>query len=587
MVSPEKTLLGFLVGRKFISSKEAERIARDAEFRASHPFDILEQESTGGELLELLGLAAEFYGIPLWQFPGGKPVIQPEVLALIPQEAAKTYSILPLEKAGTLLKVGVRLPDDAKVASVLRFISERSSLLLQPYLLSRKDFEAGFFLYSKEKEEARPTAYKPPAEAVVAAQAPRRQAMPTLSFEEEGSIIKVVDVILRQAVEGRASDIHIEPEPKRLRIRYRVDGILYHSITLPLEAVTGIVSRIKILAMLRIDETRRPQDGRFRLEVGGRDIDFRIATFPTTFGEKVVIRVLDPLTGLKSITDLGIAGSSLKKLEEAVKKPFGMILMTGPTGSGKTTTQYAILQTLDRDSLNIVTLEDPVEYSIAGIYQSQVRPEIGYDFAIGLRHILRQDPDAIMVGEIRDRETAQLAVHAALTGHIVLSTLHTNNAVGVVPRLLDLGVEPFLLPSALNLMASQRLVRRLCPSCKKSRLLSPDEEKRVRALLENLPQEERARLPSEHLTVFEPVGCIECANKGTRGRVALFEVFMMSSRLADILSQGVTEARLQEEARHQSMVTTQQDGVLKALEGVVNLEEVFEAVGEGLIHKAQ
>jgi len=260
----------------------------------------------------------------------------------------------------------------------------------------------------------------------------------------------------------------LEPTREKLRVRFRIDGNLSTNLYLPLAIHQAIISRIKIMANLKIDETRMPQDGRFFSLIDEKEIDFRVSTFPTALGEKVAIRILDPTVGLKTVAELGLEGTNLKILEEEIQKPYGMVLITGPTGSGKTTTLYAILQVLNTDKVNIVSLEDPVEYTIEGINQSQVLPEIGYTFARGLRQIVRQDPDIIMVGEIRDTETAELAVQSALTGHLVLSTLHTNNALGVIPRLIDLGVEKFLIPSALNLMMAQRLARRLCPDCKES-----------------------------------------------------------------------------------------------------------------------
>ena len=276
----------------------------------------------------------------------------------------------------------------------------------------------------------------------------------------------MVSVILKHAIEANASDIHIEPSRDKLNIRFRLSGILYPSLSLPLKVHLAVAARIKILAGLKIDENRIPQDGRFSEKINNAAVDFRVSTFPTLYGEKVELRVLDSSTGLRSFEELGLTGKSLELVKMTIKKPYGMILFTGPTGSGKTTTQYAILRILNQDSVNIVTLEDPIEYSIAGINQSQIKTEIGYTFAHGLRQVLRQDPNIIMVGEIRDEETASLAVNAALTGHIVLSTLHTNSSIGVVPRLIDMGVRPFLIPSTLKIIISQRLIRTLCPHCK-------------------------------------------------------------------------------------------------------------------------
>jgi len=398
---------------------------------------------------------------------------------------------------------------------------------------------------------------------------------------EEAPITKIVAVILRHGVEGGASDIHIEPTRKKLRVRFRLLGFLHSSIFLPLRIQPAVVTRVKILSNLKIDETRIPQDGRFSTKIDEKDIDFRVSTFPTTLGEKVAIRILDPTVGLKQFEELGLAGRNLKVLKEAVKKPYGLILACGPTGCGKTTTLYAILNLLNKEEQNIVTLEDPVEYFIEGINQSQVKPEIGYDFPIGLRHILRQDPDIIMVGEIRDEETAALVIHSTLTGHLVLSTLHTSNAISGIPRLLDLGIKPYLIPPTLACILAQRLVRRLCDACKKE--VKPKKEVRDLILkeIEALPAQAKKNIKiANSLTLWQAQGCKKCNNEGFSGRIALFEVLEMTDNLADIILKVPTTEKLQEEAKQQGMITLKQDGILKALAGVTPLEEVLRVAEE-------
>ena len=336
-----------------------------------------------------------------------------------------------------------------------------------------------------------------------------------------------------------------------------------------------LLSRIKLIAGLKINIITKPQDGRFTIKMSDGDVDVRVSTMPTVFGEKVVMRLLKKTGGIPSLTELGFGGPQLKELEEAITRPYGIILITGPTGSGKTTTLYALMQILNNVGVNIVSLEDPVEYFMEGLNQSQIRPEIGYNFASGLRQILRQDPDIIMVGEIRDEETAELAVHAALTGHIVLSTLHTNNAVSVVPRLLDMGVKKFLLPTAINLMASQRLIGKLCQNCKKEEKVSEEISSEITKALETLPAELTKKIKSPY-KIFRAEGCDKCKRKGTLGRVALFEVFEMSKELEGILSAGdFSDIKVGEEAKRQEMITLRQDGVLKALEGLVSMEDVL------------
>jgi type IV pilus assembly protein PilB len=390
-----------------------------------------------------------------------------------------------------------------------------------------------------------------------------------------------VAVILRHAVEGKASDIHVEPGKDKLRIRFRLLGQLHASLLLPMRAHAAVIARIKILSNLRIDETRVPQDGRFTTNIDGKDIDFRVSTFPTTLGEKVALRVLNPVVGLKKFEELGMEARNFEVVKRAAQRPFGLILATGPTGCGKSTTLYAILQGLNKEGVNIITLEEPVEYFIEGINQSQIRPEIHYDFARGLRHVLRQDPDVIMVGEIRDEETAFLVSHAALTGHIVLSTLHTNDALGGIPRMIDLGIKPYLIPPALSCIIGQRLVRKLCKECRK--------EVKPKKAIKDLILKEIEKMPpgakkeaqiKEPLTVFESVGCRKCNKEGFSGRLAVFEVFEMTSQLSEIILTAPTVENLQQEARRQGMVTMFQDGIIKALQGITTMEEVLRVAEE-------
>ncbi len=393
---------------------------------------------------------------------------------------------------------------------------------------------------------------------------------------EDAPIIKMVSVILKQAVEGKASDIHIEPTRENLRVRYRLDGILYSTLFLPLKIHPSIVARIKILSGLKIDETRVPQDGRFSSQIKEENIDFRVSTFPTTLGEKVVLRVLDPDKGIKSLEGIGLEKENLIKIKNALGKTFGMILLTGPTGSGKTTTLYSLLKILNKEGVNIVTLEDPVEYFMAGINQSQVRPDINYTFARGLRQILRQDPDIIMVGEIRDEETAELAVHAALTGHLVFSTLHTNNASDVIPRLIDMGIKPFLISPSLALAMSQRLVRKLCPFCKKRVKASAEDKKFIIDTIKKLSisMQKKIKIPKP-LYVFKADGCEKCNNKGYSGRVGIFEIIEMTDNLSNIILKSPNKVKILQEARNQGMISMEEDGVSKVLKGITTVKEIM------------
>jgi len=388
----------------------------------------------------------------------------------------------------------------------------------------------------------------------------------------------MVETILKHGIESKASDIHIEPTMNKLRVRFRLDGTLQTVVVLPVEIAPAIVARIKILSNLQIDETRRPQDGRFTTKIGEKEVDLRVAILPTARGEKAALRILDPAIGLRTLPELGIIGRNLEVIEKSIRKPFGMILMTGPTGSGKSTTIYGILQILNTETVNIVSLEDPVEYYIDGVNQSQIRPELGYTFATGLRQILRQDPNIIVVGEMRDSETAGLAVQSALTGHLVLSTLHTNDAIGVIPRLIDMGVEPFLLPSALNLALAQRLVKRLCSDCKKE--VEPPEKikKVILDVIESMPERSRPKIKKESYKIYKAQGCPKCGNRGTKGRIAVFEILEMTPQLEQIVLSEPSESKILAESQRQGMTTMLQDGIAKVLEGIISFEELIQVV---------
>ncbi|PIT95084.1 hypothetical protein COT96_02010 [Candidatus Falkowbacteria bacterium CG10_big_fil_rev_8_21_14_0_10_38_22] len=501
-----------------------------------------------------------------------------EILEQIPEETARYYQMVPLAKKENVLEVGMVYPEDLASQEALSFLARRGKFTYQVFLITETNFKNILDKYKTPKREVGKALEELETE-LKGRKIPRSAEIERMV--EEAPISKMVAVILKYGVEGEASDIHIEPLKDKLRVRFRTLGALHPSIFLPIKILPAVISRIKILANLRIDETRIPQDGRFSTRVEDRDIDFRISTFPTTLGEKVAIRVLDPRVGLKKFEELGLSGRNFEVVKAAVEKPYGMILSTGPTGCGKTTTQYAILQILNKEGVNIVTLEDPVEYLIEGINQSQVRPEIGYDFSRGLRQIVRQDPDIIMVGEIRDSETAALTTHAALTGHIVLSTLHTSNVLGVIPRLIDLGVQPFLLPSALSIATAQRLARKLCQNCK--RKVKPKKETRDLILkeIDKLPEKVKKEIKiPEPLTIFEPVGCRDCHNTGFSGRIALFEILEMTPQLAEIILRETSEAKILEEATRQGMLTMKQDGILKVLDGITTIEEVLRVAEE-------
>ena len=528
----------------------------------------------------LFDLKSENLKIPLKEVVASE--IPLKILELIPEESARYYKIVPLAKRDNFLEIGMVSPEDLKAQEALKFLARQGKFSYKVFLITLTSFNNLLKQYRTLKREVSRALEE--LETELREEKREVRVMKAAEFErlaEEAPIIKMVAVILRHAVEGGASDIHIEPTKDKSRVRFRVDGILYSSIFLPLSVHSAIVARIKILANLKIDETRVPQDGRFSTRFDSKDIDFRVSTFPTSLGEKVVIRVLDPAEGLKSFEELGLERRNFEMVKAAIKKPYGLILATGPTGCGKTTTLYTILNLLNKEGVNIVTLEDPIEYFIGGVNQSQIRPEIGYSFSQGLRQVVRQDPDIIMVGEIRDEETAALAINAALTGHIVLSTLHTNNAVGVIPRLIDMKVKPFLIPPALSIAIAQRLVAKLCPACKKKVKARKEVKDLILSEVEGLPQiiKKELKIPSP-LMVYEAKGCKKCNFRGFAGRIGVFEVLSMTDELAAIILRTPEEQKIIQEASRQGMITMKQDGILKVLDGITTTEEILRVAEE-------
>ncbi|MDQ3018732.1 MAG: Flp pilus assembly complex ATPase component TadA, partial [bacterium] len=421
-----------------------------------------------------------------------KVTVKPEVLNTVPEESRNFYQMVPYELTGRDLKVALINPSNIQALEALEFLGQKANYQihiyiasgesLDPILKGRKDIKGvvGAALEDIQLKETGELKTK------AVASNPQEQQQP---LTEEAPIIKIVDVILSNAIEASASDIHIEPSENDVRVRYRIDGILHTSLRLPRTVLSAIVSRIKILSNLKIDEQRLPQDGRFHIEFGSKSVDMRVSTLPLMYGEKIVMRILDKTASVPTLDQLGIRGRALTWVKENIMKTHGVFLITGPTGSGKSTTLYSILSLRNTNEVNIVTLEDPVEYFIQGVNQSQINPDIGLTFASGLRSILRQDPNIVMVGEVRDEETAELAVHAALTGHLVFSTLHTNNAVGSVARLLNMGIEQFLMSASVNVVMAQRLVRKLCQKCKKNIALTKIIQDEIDKGLKGVPNE--------------------------------------------------------------------------------------------------
>lgn len=523
---------------------------------------------------DLLEIKARLYHLPIVKIE--EVQLSMEALKEISEEVVNFYKVAPFGKEGNVLKVGVVNPEDIDALEALKFIASDKGLRIEKYVIDYRDFEGLLKNYRSLTVEVG-KALESLSEEM------EKEEVTQKKLEEitaEGAVTRIVASIVKYAVESRASDIHIEPFEEKLNVRFRVDGVLNIALTLPKNVHSAVLTRIKVLSNLKIDETRLAQDGRFSTSLNKRRIDFRVSTFPTKNGEKVVMRILDPLTSKIDLPDLGIDGRSLQILEKAMNKPFGSILITGPTGSGKSTTLAGMLKRLNSEEVNIVTLEDPIEYFIEGVNQSQIHEEIGYTFASGLRHILRQDPDIIMVGEIRDRETAALATQAALTGHIVLSTLHTNDAMGVVPRLIDMAVEKYLIPPTLNVAAAQRLLRRLCQDCKLKVKANVAEEGIINKAISSMPEQYQKELFSqEGYLVHKPNienACKRCAGKAFKGRIGVYEMLEMTDEFERIILGTLSESAMREEAKRQGMITMFQDGILKVLKGVVSLEELLE-----------
>lgn len=571
-------LIQKLLEKKIITAEQAasleQEFKKDFAQKTEDDFLLVKKILSAEDLNKI---KSEAYGLPIFE-DTQELVIPLDVLTTISEETARFYKIIPLSLEKNVLKIGLADAEDIKAREALNFLARSQKYKLDYCLINSLQFDKYIKQYRSAKEEVDKALTELEVELgtdKVDESIFSKQAENITVESGQAPIIKMVGVILRHAVDGKASDIHIEPEEKQLRIRFRMDGILYSSLFLPLHTHPSIVARIKILSNMRIDETRIPQDGRFSARIDSKEVDFRVSSLPTKLGEKIVIRVLDPTEGLRTYEEIGMTGVNIELLKEAIVKPFGMILATGPTGSGKTTTLYSILRELNNPESNVITLEDPIEYYIEGVNQSQIHPDIGYDFSQGLRSVVRQDPDIIMVGEIRDEESASLAVQAALTGHVVLSSLHTNNAIGVVPRLIDMKIKPFLLPASLNIAIAQRLALRLCPYCKKKIKPSKDIEKVIRKELDSLPEKAKKGINLDDIYIYKPVGCSKCNMKGEKGRIGLFEILKMTPELEEIIIQEPTEIKIAAEAKKQGMITMKQDGMLKVISGDLSLEEVL------------
>lgn len=511
---------------------------------------------------KIIEAKAKLLNVPFIKLEG--KAIPSDVLNLIPEAAARRYTIIPFESSSDELLVAMADPLDIQI---IQFIEKRSGKRVKPYLALPEDvMKAIGDQYSQNLTSEVTSALKE-----VQAVKPEEEVRSGPEIIREAPVANIINQLLEYAIKTRSSDIHIEPQEDRTRVRYRIDGILQEKILLPRGVHDALISRIKILSVLKIDERRLPQDGRFSFIFDKHEVDLRVSTIPTVFGEKVVLRLLPKSTAAPTLLELGLRGSSLKALETQLLRPHGIILICGPTGSGKTTTLYSILTKISTTRVNVVTVEDPVEYQIPGVNQVQVNTQAGLTFASALRSFLRQDPNIIMVGEIRDTETADLAIQAALTGHQVFSTVHTNSASGAPPRLLDMGVEPFLLTSSLNVVAGQRVIRKICQKCRVEFAASAEIVENIKAVLGNI-------LPKStggNIKLFKGAGCNVCVRTGYLGRIGIFEVLVLTEPMIKLILEHASSTAIEQAAVSAGMMTMKQDGYLKVLEGITTMEEVL------------
>lgn len=523
---------------------------------------------------DIMQARSQLLGIPFIDLTGRQ--IDSDVLSMIPEAVARRYVLIPFqyEKSKNTLSVAMVDPLDLQV---IEFLERKSGAKVEPYISSSGDISNAIETQYAQSltTEVSEALKESQAPGTVEAQETIKDLTKVEDIIREAPVAKIVSTVLEYALKSRASDIHIEPLEDKTRIRYRIDGILQERLILPKKVHESIATRIKILSDLKIDERRLPQDGRFTFRLGEQEVDLRVSTLPTTHGEKVVMRLLRKTGGVPTLPELGIRGNALKTMEIEITRPHGIILLSGPTGSGKTTTLYSILSKINTPKVNIVTLEDPVEYAMPGVNQVQINPAAGLTFASGLRSFLRQDPNIIMVGEIRDKETTELAIQAALTGHLVFSTIHTNNAAGALPRLLDLGAETFLLASSMNAVVAQRVVRTICTNCKTSYDAPAPAVKQLHDTLGKL-----FPAKSDQVKLYKGKGCEQCGDSGYQGRVGIFEVLQVSEKIGRLILERAAAPEIERTAIEAGMVTIVQDGFLKALEGVTTLEEVLRVAEE-------
>lgn len=581
-ISDEQLKL-FLEDSELISKKDIDDGLHDAKKENISLKDILIKK---GKVTEenLTRLQAYILGIPFINLVNEK--IDPEILFLIPESIAKSHNIVPYKKNGENLEVAMLDPEDLKA---IEFIRKKSNLKIFPRLTDSSSIKYVLKQYQKSLEAEFGEIIKKETNTHISKIETEREDIKEkdlAKLAEDMPVIKIVDTLLRHAILQKASDIHIETMENEILVRYRIDGILRDAMTLPKQVAPALIARVKVMSNLKLDEHRLPQDGRFKIETESEKVSFRVSILPVFDGEKAVLRLLPENSKGLNLETLGFKESDLDKIHNAIKKPFGMILATGPTGSGKTTTLYSIMEILNTPGVNISTIEDPIEYRMPRINQSQVKPEIGFTFANGLRSLLRQDPNIIMVGEIRDNETANLAVNASLTGHLVFSTLHTNNAAGALPRLLDMKIEPFLIVSTVNIIMAQRLVRTLCVS-KEPYTLNDDElsefakKTDLDEMLSILIKEKIVSPKSgwKDVKFYRPKPSKE-SEDGYKGRIGIHEILTMTETIKNLVISNANSDDIERQAKKEGMITMFYDGIIKAAQGITSIEEVLRVTKE-------
>jgi type IV pilus assembly protein PilB len=559
----DQTLADILVAQKALDSARAQQV-KTAEIQTGKTQEeILKSQNLVTEEA-LVKAKASLYNIPyidLSTIPAS-----PEALAVLPQEVASKFKAFPISVDQASKQMALAMADPLDLTAI-EFIEQKTGLAVKPHAAEFSKIEHSIstrYTSSLAQEVTEALKEVTPEKT----QAKTLESQKT-GFIKEERVSEIVTHILDFAVRARASDVHIEPQEKSTRVRYRIDGILHEKLTIPKALHDALISRIKILSGMKIDEKRVPQDGRFSFKGGDDEVDLRVSSLPSTWGEKIVMRLLKKTGGIPDLPDLGLRGRGLKNLEDAILRPHGIVLICGPTGSGKTTTLYSIIQRINTPKINIMTLEDPIEYKIPGVNQVQVNPAAGLTFASGLRSFLRQDPNVILVGEIRDQETADLAVQASLTGHLVFSTLHTNDASGALPRLLDMGAEPYLLASSMTAVVAQRVVRKIHDKCKVAYDADPKVVSEIKGTLGNLwPDGKTVKL-------YKGKGCADCNNSGYYGRVGIFEVLSVTEKIGRLILERSPASVIEKQAREEGMITLKQDGYLKVLEGITTLEETL------------